>query len=1131
MAMLDVYRIEIFGEVLRWIGPDGRLLDERPLVGVEALVAEVEKALGDPTRKPDLRAVGRRLFRWLDGERRWLAGALGQKRGLTLLIDVGQRLRHLPWELCCDEGPFLVGAVGQPFHPVRRVLARRPEPHACANRPLRMLFVACSPENVEPVLEFEAEEALILAATKGREIELVVEESGSLEGLTERLVDYGAGYFDVLHLSGHAVVVGDQPVFIMEDSFGQREDVTPARMAEALSFVWPRLVFLSGCETGRAPDAGQLPSFCEQLVAQGAPLVLGWSLPVGDRHATLAASELYAQLSASAPLDQAISQARRALLEADSPFWQLLRCYGDDSPLAALVTPLKHKGRARLQLRPVHTQFVDAGAQLQVCAPEAFVGRRRVLQRCLRILLATPDETERYHEGLLLTGMGGLGKSSLAVRLCNRQVDRKPLVWVGRIDELSLLDRLNRALDLPGPEGLLYQPETSLFKRLRDLFKKLAQPLLLIFDDFEQNGELDPSGQPSIDDQGRLRLRPQAQAPLRDLLEALRESASVSRVIITCRYAIVPPSAKAQLHREPLDHFSGADLTKKLRRLTGFALPARADLAARARQLADGNPRLLETFDSLLGQPTLADAQLDQLLGQLEAAAEAFREQNLLTGLLALLDPASRLLLAKLSLCQLPIPAEAVATLADEATLSRGLDRAVSLGLVERIGNKPVTLYVSYLLEPMLAPLLDDEARQRCQGDLADQLYRCWWLEQEGFVWAQAWELRRLALAAHQAQRVGEITAILANRFNLMSRYREAYALCKESLSLAADSRVLTELGDAEGMLGQTLAAKTHLEEAVALDQSSAYMNQQRVRSKALHDLANLLRQQGEVERALTLWQESLALDVQIGDVQGKAATLHEMAGVIAQRGEVERALALWQESLALLEQNGDAQGKAAILNDMATMIAERGEVERALALWQESLALKERIGDVRGKAATFANMAWASTQQGKLAEARLLYLEAVQALAVVHAWPDVLTVLCNLGSQKDALALHQALWLMIRIQAPLEGSLSLLSYAFKQEDNDPRLPPLLVATALHLVHVRDQNHARLHDFLETAAGMLGQLLPADKRSQEGIQEWYAQPDHHDPRLFLPRLNEVLEELIGDGWYFDRSPLLERGFT
>ncbi len=977
--MLDVYRVEILDQMLRWIGPEGRLLDERPLVGVDTLVAEVEHALGDLSRKPNLRSAGRMLYRWLDGERRWLAGVLELGRGFTLQIDVGKRLGHLPWELCCDEGHFLVDLVGQPFHPVRRVLARRPEPSPCANRPLRILFAAFSPEDVHPVLAFEEEEIQILTATRGHDIEMVVEESGSLEGLKSRLLEYGAGYFDVLHLSGHALVKEDQPLFIMEDWLGQRQDVTAEQVADALA-IWPRLIFLSGCETGRSPDRGPLPSFCERLVEAGAPLVLGWSEPVGDRHAIEAAVVLYRQLATGGSLDRAITLARLCLLDAKSPYWFLLRCYGDDSSSAPLVTPIANEGRARLLPRPLYEQFIDAGAQKQVCGPESFVGRRRILQRCLRSLVGKPDQGVRIHDGLLLTGMGGLGKSSLALRLCGRLNDHRLLVWVGRFDELDLLIRLSNALAMPELEKVLFQPDTSLTLRLCNFFDRLKQPLVLVFDDFEQNGEQDPTGQPNFDKNGHLLVHQGAQATLRDLLEAIRKTSSSCRVVITCRYAIAPLSPEVKLHTEPLDHLSGADLIKKLQRLPGFAFGDHADLAARAWQLADGNPRLLEILDTLLNQ--IPETQIGQVLGQLEAAAASFREQTLLFRLLQLLDNGSRLLLAKLILCRLPIPATVLTILADETTRTHGLDRAACLGLVERISSEPVTVYVSHLMEPLLTPMLGDTERRQTQGDLANQLYCCWWSDQVN--WEKAIELRRLALVADQVHILGKVTSPLANFLNRMSRYEEARALCQETLNLVTDSAILTELGFAEMRTGLTQDAKMHLEEAIEFVQSSASADDLRDHSDAHNYLALLVSRQGELERALVLWQNAVIFKEQICDTQGKAVILQQMAYVIAQLGEIDRAFALWQESFTLCDQIGDLLGKSSSLHQLAGLYAQRGEIERALALWQESLIIKVQIGDTQGKAAILLEEAGVFSQRGDVETALALYQEALELQAQI---------------------------------------------------------------------------------------------------------------------------------------------------
>ena len=80
--------------------------------------------------------------------------------------------------------------------------------------------VSTSPEGVEPVLSYEAEEAGILEATADTGTELVVEESGTVEGLRFTAESYGAGYFDVLHVSGHATIDEGQPKFLVENELG-----------------------------------------------------------------------------------------------------------------------------------------------------------------------------------------------------------------------------------------------------------------------------------------------------------------------------------------------------------------------------------------------------------------------------------------------------------------------------------------------------------------------------------------------------------------------------------------------------------------------------------------------------------------------------------------------------------------------------------------------------------------------------------------------------------------------------------------------------------------------------------------------------------------------------------------------
>lgn len=427
---------------------------------------------------------------------------------------------------------FRYGLHTRPFTPVRRVAGDGAAEVEAANRPLRVLFMACSPLDVEPVLAFEREEGIILDAAKGQSIELVVEESGNLEGLQQRLEWAGSGYFDVIHLTGHGDIVDGVPCMLMEDDLGRRTNAAAKDITGALAGNWPRLMFLSGCKTGMPVGDGVMASLAESLVASGAPAVLGWALPVGDEAASLMAAELYHLLAVGRRVDEAVALSRAALCEAKSPYWHMLRLYANATPLAEVVTVPSTAGREELEVRSATDVFLDAGAQSRVCSRRDFVGRRRLIQNGLRRLQSF-QSADDYAEGLLLHGMGGLGKSSLAARLCERMPRWQRLVWVGPLDEAQFLYVLGERIEDADALALLNDDRLPLPTRLKKLlsgyFHKHAA--LFVFDDFEQNAEMDGK-EPRFDADGNLVVKQEALEILSTLLKAVREKNSKSRVVV-----------------------------------------------------------------------------------------------------------------------------------------------------------------------------------------------------------------------------------------------------------------------------------------------------------------------------------------------------------------------------------------------------------------------------------------------------------------------------------------------------------------------------------------------------------------------------------------------------------------------
>jgi len=114
--------------------------------------------------------IGQKLFRFLDGDRRFLEQAVsqGQKedKPVILQLDACPEVENWPFELLAspkDNCFLLVKGV----HLVRCVsewgAEKKTEPE---NHPLKMIFMACSALDVEPELDFEKEEEAIVSATE-----------------------------------------------------------------------------------------------------------------------------------------------------------------------------------------------------------------------------------------------------------------------------------------------------------------------------------------------------------------------------------------------------------------------------------------------------------------------------------------------------------------------------------------------------------------------------------------------------------------------------------------------------------------------------------------------------------------------------------------------------------------------------------------------------------------------------------------------------------------------------------------------------------------------------------------------------------------------------------------------------
>jgi hypothetical protein len=231
-----------------------------------------------------LNAIGYQLFEtWLDHYWAEVEDAFSptDPRRFVVASDVPAVL-NLPWSLLRlpgeDEPLGLDPNDSIRLHPATQRLAEsQDEPRP---GPLRVLYSACAPRGAED-LSYEREEHQLLQTLTQPEYDVAHFgcDLGAFDEFKERVGEYRP---HVVHLTGHGFIREGEGQFAFEDERGYTdlrpgEEIVDEALDEAPDERRVQCVFVSGCETGRAPEVEALNGVCQSLVMNGVPVAVGWA--------------------------------------------------------------------------------------------------------------------------------------------------------------------------------------------------------------------------------------------------------------------------------------------------------------------------------------------------------------------------------------------------------------------------------------------------------------------------------------------------------------------------------------------------------------------------------------------------------------------------------------------------------------------------------------------------------------------------------------------------------------------------------------------------------------------------------------------------------------------------------------
>ncbi|MFC4066306.1 CHAT domain-containing protein [Actinoplanes subglobosus] len=480
---------------------------------------------------------------------------------------------------------------------------------AAAPGPLRIVVAIASPESGKgALLDYERELSSVLDAVHRAHRSQAVVRIVPFATTAAIRAALDEDTTHVLHLSAH----GAPGILHLEDEQGGSREVDPETLiAEAIpEGRMPRVISLAACYTDADGEDGA-GSFAARLAQRGTGAVIATQTSVTDVYATRLFAAVYAELAGSAAPDVVLAVARarrhvqRELATGSDPLAQAIAGMDEWSVVSVLAaTPAVTVADGTATVKPRVEAVPDLGGLLARPVGQ-FVGRRHV-QRTLPLLLNGNSGTS-----VLLHGIGGIGKTTLAAEVVRRVLDTSPgwhlvtLTGVVAVDGLlnAVAGAARRDLMLRGqlsgePMTAVQMavrvdlPWTDRFALLRDQVLTGAK-VLVVLDNFEDNLVADSATESgwSIADPG-----------LAELLATWLTGPGRSRLLITSRYRFeLPGLAGKRVHACQVPPLSLAETRKLLWSLPRLDRHA-ADAGARQRiwQTVGGHPRALEYLDALL---------------------------------------------------------------------------------------------------------------------------------------------------------------------------------------------------------------------------------------------------------------------------------------------------------------------------------------------------------------------------------------------------------------------------------------------------------------------------------------------------------------------------------------------------
>lgn len=218
---------------------------------------------------------------------------------------------------------------------------------------------------------------------------------------------------------------------------------------------------------------------------------------------------------------------------------------------------------------------------------------------------------------------------------------------------------------------------------------------------------------------------------------------------------------------------------------------------------------------------------------------------------------------------------------------------------------------------------------------------------------------------------LGIVQQLTGDYGGAIDTFEQALMLCRELGYLQGEAKVLNDMGAVWQLIGDFVRAGNAQGQALTLYRE---VGDRQGEANALNRLGMSQRMTGDYGRAIDTFEQALTLCRELGHRQGEAGIYINLGAVCYATGDYAAATSALEQALTIYRELADRQGEANALNTLGIVRQLTGDYGRALEAVERALMLCRELGHRQGEANALNNLGavWQLTgDYGKAADSQ----------------------------------------------------------------------------------------------------------------------------------------------------------------